>query len=770
MNGTGTVNFTMDANPAGSPARNSVITLAQGATFNISQDAGPAATCSYTLVPTSQSVPNAGGSYGFQVQTTAACSWQPADGDSFVHLQSTASMNGTGTVNFTMDANPAGSPARNSVITLAQGATFNISQDAGPAATCSYTLVPTSQSVPNAGGSYGFQVQTTAACSWQPADGDSFVHLQSTASMNGTGTVNFTMDANPAGSPARNSVITLAQGATFNISQDAGPAATCSYTLVPTSQSVPNAGGSYGFQVQTTAACSWQPADGDSFVHLQSTASMNGTGTVNFTMDANPAGSPARNSVITLAQGATFNISQDAGPAATCSYTLVPTSQSVPNAGGSYGFQVQTTAACSWQPADGDSFVHLQSTASMNGTGTVNFTMDANPAGSPARNSVITLAQGATFNISQDAGPAATCSYTLVPTSQSVPNAGGSYGFQVQTTAACSWQPADGDSFVHLQSTASMNGTGTVNFTMDANPAGSPARNSVITLAQGATFNISQDAGPAATCSYTLVPTSQSVPNAGGSYGFQVQTTAACSWQPADGDSFVHLQSTASMNGTGTVNFTVDANPAGSPARNSAITVAQGATFNISQDAGPAATCSYTLAPTSQSVPNAGGSYSFQVQTTAACSWQPADGDSFVHLQSTAAITGPGSVSFTVDANSAGAAGRNSSITVAQGVTFTISQAPGPVAGCNYSLSPTSQSFPSSGGISSFQVQTTAACSWQPSDSDSFVQLQSTAAVTGPGTVNFTVAANPAGAAARNSSITVAQGVTFTISQAAGPV
>jgi uncharacterized protein (TIGR03437 family) len=49
------------------------------------------------------------------------------------------------------------------------------------------------------------------------------------------------------------------------------------------------------------------------------------------------------------------------------------------------------------------------------------------------------------------------------------------------------------------------------------------------------------------------------------------------------------------------------------------------------------------------------------------------------------------------------------------------------------------------------------------------VHLQSTAAVTGPGTVSFTVDANPAGSPARSSSIGVATAIPFSISEAAGP-
>ena len=61
---------------------------------------------------------------------------------------------------------------------------------------------------------------------------------------------------------------------------------------------------------------------------------------------------------------------------------------------------------------------------------------------------------------------------------------------------------------------------------------------------------------------------------------------------------------------------------------------------------------------------------------------------------------------------------------------------------CNYSISPTSQNFPASGGSGSVNVTTTANCTWSITGVPSWITITSGNGGTGSGIVNFSVAVN----------------------------
>ncbi|MBA2526105.1 MAG: pre-peptidase C-terminal domain-containing protein [Pyrinomonadaceae bacterium] len=85
--------------------------------------------------------------------------------------------------------------------------------------------------------------------------------------------------------------------------------------------------------------------------------------------------------------------------------------------------------------------------------------------------------------------------------------------------------------------------------------------------------------------------------------------------------------------------------------------------------------------------------------------------------------------------------------------------------GCTYSLSPTSQSFPVSGGPGSTNVTTVGpSCAWGATSSVSWIRITSGSSGTNNGTVNFSVDPNPAGFA-RSGLIRIAD-QSFTVSQA----
>jgi hypothetical protein len=84
---------------------------------------------------------------------------------------------------------------------------------------------------------------------------------------------------------------------------------------------------------------------------------------------------------------------------------------------------------------------------------------------------------------------------------------------------------------------------------------------------------------------------------------------------------------------------------------------------------------------------------------------------------------------------------------------------------CSYSVSPTSGSFPASGGAFSFDISTGADCPWTVTGYAGWITITSATSGTGPAQVSYTVAANTG--EARSSVIGVASAAAHTVTQAA---
>jgi len=135
------------------------------------------------------------------------------------------------------------------------------------------------------------------------------------------------------------------------------------------------------------------------------------------------------------------------------------------------------------------------------------------------------------------------------------------------------------------------------------------------------------------------------------------------------------------------------------------------------------------------------------------------DGAPWLTITSGSSGNGPGTVTFTIAANTTGTA-RNGTLTVA-GQTFTVNQA----APCNYQIAPSSQSISSAGGAgTSIAVTTTAGCAWTATSGAPWLTITSGSSGNGPGTVQFTIGANPG--MARTGTLSVAS-QTFTVMQQA---
>jgi subtilisin family serine protease len=170
-----------------------------------------------------------------------------------------------------------------------------------------------------------------------------------------------------------------------------------------------------------------------------------------------------------------------------------------------------------------------------------------------------------------------------------------------------------------------------------------------------------------------------------------------------------------------------------------------------------------TISPSSQLFPHSGGEGMIDVTAQSGLSWTAASNDSWITLTGATGGTGNGLVSYLVRDNMTGAP-RQGTLTVA-GKTFTVIQ-DGPVSGdCKYSLNPAFNGFTSTGGTGSFNVQVEPNCAWNATSNSNWIIINSNCCGIGPGTISYTVLANP-GPSARNGRINVA-GQVFSVKQKA---
>jgi hypothetical protein len=151
---------------------------------------------------------------------------------------------------------------------------------------------------------------------------------------------------------------------------------------------------------------------------------------------------------------------------------------------------------------------------------------------------------------------AAKCQFTLAPGTQTIAIAGGSGTVAVTAATGCAWSVTDVPIWITITSGANGNGNGTVNYSVAANPNGTP-RTGTLTVA-GQTFTVTQQA---AACSYSLDHPSQSFPALGGAgTPIVITATPGCAWTATSNVLWITGLIPGSGTWSGTVNFIVTAN------------------------------------------------------------------------------------------------------------------------------------------------------------------------------------------------------------------
>jgi len=517
--------------------------------------------CAPGISPSSRSVSASAVTGSVAVSAGTGCGWNAASNAGWITLTSGASGSGNGTVNYSVASNPS-SGQRVGTMTIA-GATFTITQSG---ATCSVSLSPSSASPGASGGSGSASVTAPAGCAWTAAsNATSWLTVTGGSSGSGNGTVSYSVGANSQGQ-TRQGTITIG-GQAFTVNQDA---ASCTYSLSSGSTTIAAAGGTGSTSLTATSGCSWSAvSSAPSWLTVTGGASGTGSGTVTFSAAANSL-AQTRQATISVG-GQTFTVDQ-AAATVTCSFAVAPGSSSV-GAGASTGSTAVTApAGCVWSASSGaPSWLTVTAGATGSGNGTVFFSAAANSQAF-SRQGVIAVG-GQSFTVNQ---AAATCSYSITPTTQSVVAAGGTGSSAVTSAAGCNWTAQSNAAWITITSGSSGNGNGNVAFTV-APSTSSSQRSGTLSIA-GRTFTVTQAASTG--CQYSLNPATVSVSPAGGSGSTSVTTTTSCMWTATTSESWITM-TTASGWGSQTVTFTFTPNTGNNP-RNGRVTIS-GQTLTVVQ-------------------------------------------------------------------------------------------------------------------------------------------------------------------------------------------
>jgi uncharacterized repeat protein (TIGR01451 family)/CSLREA domain-containing protein len=167
---------------------------------------------------------------------------------------------------------------------------------------------------------------------------------------------------------------------------------------------------------------------------------------------------------------------------------------------------------------------------------------------------------------------------SLAPVSDVFSSAGGTGQVGLTLPSGCGWTAASNAGFVTISGNSSGTGNGIVAYVVAENTSAG-SRTGTMTIA-GQTFTVTQSGTG---CAYSISPPNASISGSGGAGSVSVTAGAGCSWRASTRDSWISFASSASSTGSGSLSYSVEANPGGA---RSGTLIVETQTFTIMQAAG----------------------------------------------------------------------------------------------------------------------------------------------------------------------------------------
>ncbi len=366
------------------------------------------------------------------------------------------------------------------------------------------------------------------------------------------------------------------------------------------------------------------------------------------------------------------------------------------------------------------------------------------------------------------------CTYNLSRTSQPFAvNGGADSVFVTATGNDCEWTATSNVPWVTITYGAARTGSGAAGYAVAVNDSTAP-RTGTITVA-GQTVTITQPGN----CVTSISPTNRSVGNAAAYGSIIVTALSGCNWTAQRDYDSITLGGQTSWTGSGSVNYSITANTTGL-ARTGSITflgkvfvITQSGTFTTCTSSAPLAfgqTVSGALTAADCSVAGQPGKYVDPYRFSGTAGQRVAivmqGGAGYIPTLYLADPSGQiiasdtslyptripsGNGFFTLPANGV----YTIYATTSAGGTGTYALTLNDAQTCgNSSISPTSRSFPASGGSGSINVTINPGCAWTVSRNYGWLTVTSGIVGIGSGAVNYTVAPN-SGAGSRTETIVI---------------
>lgn len=328
------------------------------------------------------------------------------------------------------------------------------------------------------------------------------------------------------------------------------------------SQSVDGDGGVASFTVTAAPGCRVEAANLPSWLTSSITGPQpmpeSGSMVVSFTAQSNQSNN-ARSASFLLGN-TSVSVSQAVSPTCPWSPYAFPNPISFGRWSTSGYFKIQAPATCSWNITSLPSFISVSGPTSGTGTSpSIAFTAPANndPAPRSGSGQLVAMGQTSTFTFTQDGNPCPTTPTVSLSTSSFAASGGSAIG-TVTAAATCPWS-VTAPSWASITAGASGTGNGSFTVTVPANTSYARSGSGVLTAPGiSVSYNLSQAASPCT--SWTISPTSASIPAAGGSGSFTVNAGSTCNWSLSALPSWLSLTSAASGTGNGTISYTAAAN------------------------------------------------------------------------------------------------------------------------------------------------------------------------------------------------------------------
>ena len=494
---------------------------------------------------------------------------------------------------------------------------------------------------------------------------------------------------------------------------------TLHFSLTPTSVNFPAAGSSETLSI--TANQPWTVTTSDAWLTLSADAGT-GDATLNVAAEENTS-ITRRTGAVTFQTGATTYTVTVSQEGATPTFNVSPESLSFTAEGGSASVTISSNQ--SWTATTSDAWFSISS-AEGEGDATLSLSVVANTS-TDSRSGTVTLKAGDssyTVSVSQEGEDPI---LTISPESLSFSADGGNKSITV--TSNLSWTATSSDAWLTVSS-SSGEGDATLSVTADENVSIANRTASVTFEGKDRTVivNVTQDG---AAPFFNVTPTTLSFSAEGGSAPVKIVSNQT--WTASKSADWIAL---SEVEGTGdaTLSLTVDANTS-TDSRSGTVAFQAGETYyhiNLTQDGKGIL---FSITPESLSFTAEGGNETITV--TSNLSWTVTSSDAWLTLSNS---SGEGDATLTVVAQENTSTSSRSGILTFKGkdITFTVNVTQ-EGASPNFSVTPTTLSFTSSGGNQSVSVKSNQA--WTVSFDVSWLSL-STASGTGDATVSITAQAN----------------------------